>query len=101
VAIERRMCLNHPGRPAIGVCVITRQAICAECSTRYEGVNYSREGLRVLQEQRKVAEARSPMGTLVSVLMVLLSPLMLLMMYLFYSVAVEAVMTIVHPPGQG
>lgn len=57
MAIEQRMCRNHPARRAIGVCVITGKAICAECSTRYEGVNYSIEGLRILQE-RRAAEAR-------------------------------------------
>ncbi|MEM1097198.1 MAG: hypothetical protein AAGH92_00275 [Planctomycetota bacterium] len=40
-----RFCSRHPDRPAIGVCVITGRAICAECSTQYQGVNYSKEGL--------------------------------------------------------
>ncbi|MCS6798327.1 MAG: hypothetical protein NZ898_07330 [Myxococcota bacterium] len=33
-------CANHPGRAAIGVCIRCRTRICAECSTRIEGVNH-------------------------------------------------------------
>ena len=41
MAIEKRMCAFHPDRLAIGICVETKVPICGECSTRYEGVNYS------------------------------------------------------------
>lgn len=51
-----RTCHNHPGRRAIGACVITGKAICAECSTRYKGVNYSRQGLEILQQRRQVSD---------------------------------------------
>jgi hypothetical protein len=45
-------CAQHPDRRAIGVCVVTGRAICAECSTQYRGVNYSKEGLeQYLAEQ--------------------------------------------------
>lgn len=57
MALKKTFCLNHPDRPAIGICVITGQAICEECSTRYEGINYSREGLRILQARRNEANA--------------------------------------------
>lgn len=52
MAIEKRMCAFHADRLAIGVCVETKMPICGECSTRYEGVNYSKEGLRRLQARR-------------------------------------------------
>lgn len=52
MAIKRDYCMNHPDRPAIGRCVITRNPICAECSTTYDGVNYSREGLEILRRSR-------------------------------------------------
>jgi hypothetical protein len=55
MVIARHTCVHHPDRLAIGVCVITRQPICAECSTRYEGFNYSKEGLRILQQRRASA----------------------------------------------
>ena len=59
MAIEQRMCRNHSERRAIGICIITGKAICAECSTRYEGVNYSIEGLRILQERRAAAARKA------------------------------------------
>ena len=84
MAITQRACTNHPDRQAIGVCVITGQAICAECSTRYEGVNYSREGLRILQE-RRAAGTQTTQGNRTAALIALLcSPLLLYMLYLFY-----------------
>ncbi len=47
-------CDRHPDRRAIGVCVVTGRAICRECSTQYQGVNYSREGLeQLLAEERR------------------------------------------------
>lgn len=33
-------CLNHPAREAIGVCVKCRSRVCAECTTKVEGINY-------------------------------------------------------------
>lgn len=50
-----RTCHNHPDRRAIGACVITGKAICAECSTRYKGVNYSSQGLEILQQRRQAS----------------------------------------------
>jgi hypothetical protein len=83
------MCVNHGQRPAIGVCVITHRPICAECSTRYEGVNYSKEGLRILHEKRAAeSHAASRSDGAVAVLAVLLAPLMLLLVYWFYRVSV-------------
>ncbi len=64
VEIRRQFCHNHPGRQAIGECVITHQPVCSECSTRYEGVNYSKEGLRILQERRRAAEQNGKRRTL-------------------------------------
>lgn len=52
MTVERRYCVNHPERVAIGVCVETKKPICGECSTRYNGVNYSREGLEILRQRR-------------------------------------------------
>lgn len=52
MVLKKANCVNHPTRIAMGICVITKKAICAECSTQYEGVNYSKEGLKILLEQR-------------------------------------------------
>ena len=56
MVIRKKFCINHPERPAIGICVITGKAICEECSTRYEGVNYSKEGLEILRTRRARAQ---------------------------------------------
>ncbi|UJR81637.1 hypothetical protein [Sandaracinus amylolyticus] len=41
-------CRNHPAREAIGVCVKCRGRVCAECSTKIEGVNHCVECLGAL-----------------------------------------------------
>ena len=51
--LEQRFCINHPDRRAIGICVETKKPICGECSTRYNGVNYSKEGLELMHERRR------------------------------------------------
>ena len=64
-------CEAHPDRPAIGVCVITKRPICAVCSTPYNGVNYSREGLAILLERERVeqkAQDRTSWGFVVALL---------------------------------
>ncbi|MBN1809369.1 MAG: hypothetical protein JW909_09905 [Planctomycetes bacterium] len=95
MALKKEMCINHPDRPAIGVCVMTGKAICAECSTRYEGVNYSKEGLRMLQAQRALeAGSTDAPGMLFTVGMIVLSPLFLFLLYLFYYYSLEALLNI-------
>ena len=85
MAIEQRTCRNHPERRAIGVCIITGDAICAECSTRYEGVNYSKDGLRILQE-RRAAQIRSSVSRYrwLIALAILMTPVFLYLLYLGY-----------------
>lgn len=85
MAVTKKNCINHPERDAIGICIITRKPICGECSTRYEGVNYSKEGLRILKE-RKAAEHASVslkerLGTILSWLSV---PILGFLLYKFY-----------------
>jgi|GEM_PF-7126872 hypothetical protein len=55
MAIKRDFCINHPDRLAIGRCVVTHHPICTECSTQYDGVNYSREGLEIMRRSRNAA----------------------------------------------
>ncbi|MCC6742045.1 MAG: hypothetical protein IT452_23695 [Planctomycetia bacterium] len=33
-------CVNHPDRAAIGMCVRCRSAICADCTTKVQGINH-------------------------------------------------------------
>ena len=90
MALKKRMCANHPRRPAIGVCVITKAAICAECSTRYEGINYSREGLEILKAQRAAAaEAHNRGRNLALFVSLLFSPVLLFLLFLFYQGLLE------------
>jgi hypothetical protein len=100
LAIEKKTCANHPDRPAIGVCVITRKAICAECSTRYEGVNYSKEGLRILQARRaSQAKRAGSKGGILAWGAALLSPLFLFLLYAFYLWVSRGLANILHAPG--
>ena len=95
MAIERRHCRNHPDRLAIGVCVITRIPICGECSTRYEGVNYSHEGMRILQERRAAGKNPSK-ARVVYILLLLSSPAMLWLMYLSYYSSIDGLIKLIH-----
>lgn len=92
MAIKKQSCAFHEDRRAIGVCVITSKPICAECSTRYEGVNYSKEGLRILKERRAAAAGQARKGGGVVILLsVLVSPVLLYGVYLFYRVAMARI----------
>ena len=91
MALRRQTCVNHPDRLAIGLCVKTKQTICAECSTRYEGVNYSKEGLRILQQERAAGQSAAQRGRLAVMLLCAGgSPLFLLLLYLFYRLALTS-----------
>lgn len=91
----QKTCANHPDREAIARCIITGKPICAECSTRYEGVNYSREGLAILQEQRRAAAAGKP-RRFAAVLVWASVPVLGLLMYLFYVVSFMSVIDAVQ-----
>ncbi len=94
MVIERRFCRNHPERPAIGVCVMTQQAICGECSTRYEGVNYSREGLSLLKSRR--AQERAKHRAWPNVALLVLSPVLLLLVYWSYYTLAVTLISLTH-----
>ena len=85
MAISRRTCMNHPERAAIGVCVITQKPICGECATRLDGVNYSKEGLLILQERRASALKKTSWGARIATLCLFLTaPGSALVLYEFY-----------------
>jgi hypothetical protein len=48
VQIAAVACRNHPAREAIGVCVKCRARVCAECSTKLDGINHCVECLAKL-----------------------------------------------------
>ena len=97
-AIQQRFCIHHPQRAAIGVCVITQKPICGECSTRFEGVNYSKEGLRILQQRRAEAEAATRgRGRLQWIAAgVILTPAALFLTYLGYIVGAETLINLMQ-----
>jgi hypothetical protein len=80
----QRTCVNHPQRKAIGVCVMTGKAICAECSTRHEGVNYSKEGLAMRLAQQRDAEQGGRGARVGAMVALLFSPAMLAAAYGMY-----------------
>jgi hypothetical protein len=97
MALPQRFCTNHPERAAIGVCVMTQKAICGECSTRYEGVNYSREGLALLKQQRLAAsKKRSGAQMALATLAWLASPVLLYLLYVAYTSSADILMNILH-----
>ena len=78
-----RQCQRHPDRKAIAVCVVTSVPICAECSTTYEGVNYSKEGLeQYLASRRASSTAGRQRGSVLSVLLWIVSPLAIYLAWL-------------------
>ena len=79
--------LHHPDRLAIGVCIITKHPICAECSTRFEGVNYSREGLRILWQRRAAQAGQATTSQRAAAVLALACvPISLFMLWWFYRV---------------
>ena len=42
------VCKYHPDRPAIGLCMRCRAAICAACCTRLDGINHCHACLQAL-----------------------------------------------------
>ncbi|MDH4184072.1 MAG: hypothetical protein OEV92_07620 [Nitrospinota bacterium] len=82
--MEKRYCVNHPDRPASGECVITKRPICPECSTKYEGVNYSKEGLEQLKRQRAAVASGGLRRKAVLAMAVGQAPVSLFLLYYFY-----------------
>ncbi|HEV7301130.1 MAG TPA: hypothetical protein VGN72_17320 [Tepidisphaeraceae bacterium] len=97
-SLPQRFCSNHPQRAAIGVCVVTSTPICSECSTRYEGVNYSKEGLRLLRERRAAAAkgTRSGATTLLIIVAWCTAPLQLYLVYQSYAMSAELLAQLLH-----
>ncbi len=98
-----RHCFRHPDRAAIGVCVVTRRAICEECSTRHQGVNYSKEGLAQFLAEQRQAEGKSGRGVGAWVLLGLLSAPSAYLMWLGLAMFGEALVDLLQMsvPGAG
>lgn len=49
-------CANHEGREAIGVCVRCRRRVCAECTTKIDGINHCVRCFAELAKERAHTE---------------------------------------------
>lgn len=94
MALKKTTCINHPDRQAIGVCVITRKPICSECSTQYEGVNYSKEGLEILLARRASKPKAGFRDKALRLFTLAISPLFIYLLYLAYLYMFEMFMDI-------
>ena len=45
-------CANHPDREALGICVRCKTRVCAECSTKVDGINYCVACLAAIARER-------------------------------------------------
>ena len=54
--MQAAACAFHADREALGVCVACRARVCAECTTKVEGINYC---VRCLAERAQEAEGPS------------------------------------------
>lgn len=96
-----RFCKRHPDRPAIGVCVITGTAICAECSTQYQGVNYSKQGLaQYLEGQRAKAKGGRSVQSM-GILLLIASPGALYLAWLGFEVLGQLAIDLIQVEGNG
>ena len=51
-------CAYHNDRPGIGVCMRCRSVVCAECTTRLEGINYCHACLGALGRKTDLSLGR-------------------------------------------
>ena len=53
-------CANHSTREAIGICIECRARVCAECSTKVEGINHCVSCLRAKAKADEVVTVAAP-----------------------------------------
>jgi len=58
-------CRNHPARGAIGICVICRAPVCADCTTKVDGINHCIACLARRPQRRETVRRTRP-GLLVA-----------------------------------
>jgi hypothetical protein len=59
-------CKYHPERPGVGVCMRCRSVVCADCTTRLDGINHCHACLKRLAapEERRAGGAGAALGAL-------------------------------------
>jgi hypothetical protein len=58
------VCRYHPDRPGIGVCMRCRVVLCADCSTRVDGVNHCHSCLKALGRRPASRPTGAALGAL-------------------------------------
>ena len=56
-------CANHLEREALGVCVGCRKLVCAECTTKLDGINYCVGCIAAMAPARRAGPDARPGGT--------------------------------------
>lgn len=67
------VCHYHRDRPGVGICVRCRVVICAECSTRLDGINHCHACLKALGRSNKPAARRAWSQSLLAVFVLTIS----------------------------
>lgn len=79
-ALKSQFCANHPERAARAVCMSCKKAVCQECATQWEGINYCVQCLRNRREKQTTSS--SVPGTILvvaaSVILFLLASLLMM-----------------------
>ena len=78
-----RACHYHEDRPAVGICMRCRRAICAACTTRLDGVNHCHQCLKNLSRPTTEPRGASSSGVPVAVAVLLVGCLFLFLECLF------------------
>jgi hypothetical protein len=64
------VCTYHRDRPGVGVCMRCRSVICAECTTRVDGINHCHACLKELGGTAAVASGRRISGIAAALLII-------------------------------
>ncbi len=73
-----RTCHYHSDRPALGICMRCRVAICAACCTRVNGVNHCHACLKALGRGREEKQGSAELGMIAAAMLLGVAWLVLL-----------------------
>jgi hypothetical protein len=73
-----RTCHYHSDRPALGICMRCRVAICAACCTRVNGVNHCHACLKALGRRPEERQGSAELGTIAAAMLLGMAWLVLL-----------------------
>ena len=79
--LKSQFCANHPERAARAVCVSCRKAVCPECATQWEGINFCVQCLRTRREKTVAQSSASETVLVLAAIVVLFFTASYLMMW--------------------